>query len=110
MEDARFDALVRRAGAVVVDRRRVAEGAAGLAALLLPGGAASAPVAAEVCRGYKAKCRRKKECCSGACRRKHSGKRRCACAPEGARCGETADCCSDIRPLYCASGFCVRKR
>lgn len=108
MEDVRFDALVRRVGTAVMDRRYAA--GAVVATLLLPGAGVAAPVTAEACRGFKAKCKRKKECCSGVCRRKSSGKRRCACAPEGARCGETADCCSDVRPLYCASGFCVRKR
>lgn len=109
MDDARFDALVRRVGAAVMNRRLVA--GAGLAMLILrPGAAVAAPVAAEACRGFKATCKRKKECCSGVCRRKTNGKRRCACTPEGARCGETADCCSDVRPLSCASGFCVRKR
>jgi hypothetical protein len=108
MDDARFDALVRRVGTAIMGRRNVA--GAGVAALLLPGVAASAPITAEACRGFKAKCKRKRECCSGACRRKNSGKRRCACAPEGARCGDTPDCCSDVRSLYCAPGFCVRKR
>ncbi|MFN8677366.1 MAG: hypothetical protein U0Z70_13415 [Thermomicrobiales bacterium] len=110
MDDARFDALVRRVGAAVMDRRHAAAAGAGVAVLLLPGAAVAAPVTADACRGFKAKCRRKKECCSGVCRRKSGGKRRCACAPEGARCAETADCCSDVRALYCASGFCVRKR
>ena len=110
MDDARFDALVRRVSIAVLNRRHVAAAGAGAAALLLPGAAVAAPVTAEACRGFKAKCKRKKECCSGACRRTGSGKRRCACAPEGARCAETADCCSDARALYCASGFCVRKR
>jgi hypothetical protein len=108
MDDARFDALVRRVVTAVMDRRHAA--GAGVAALLLPGAAVAAPVTAEACRGLKAKCKRKNECCSGACRRKGNRKRRCACAPEGARCLETADCCSDVRPLYCASGFCVRRR
>ena len=107
MDDARFDALVRRVGAAVMDRRHVT--GVGVVALL-PGAAVAAPVTAEACRGFKAKCKRKNECCSGACRRNGSRKRRCACTPEGARCGETADCCSDVRPLSCASGFCVRKR
>jgi hypothetical protein len=110
MDDARFDALARRVGAPITDRRHVAAAGAAVLALLLPGAAVAAPITAEACRGFKAKCKRKNECCSGACRRKGSRKRRCACAPEGARCLETADCCSDIRPLYCASGFCVRKR
>ena len=79
-------------------------------AMLLPEAAGAVTVTAEACRGFKAKCKRKKECCSGICRSKKSGKRRCACSPEGARCLETSDCCSDARPLYCASGFCVRKR
>lgn len=108
MDDARFDALVRRVGTTIMARRHAA--AAGVMALLLPGGAGAAPVTAEACRGFKEKCKRKNECCSGTCRRKSSGKRRCACAPEGARCLETTDCCSDVRALYCASGFCVRKR
>lgn len=108
MDDARFDALVRRVGATRLDRRRV--GAATLLTLLLPGATAAAPVTAEACRSFKAKCKRKNECCSGECRSKGGGKRRCACSPEGARCVETADCCSDVRTLYCASGFCVRKR
>lgn len=108
MDDVRFDALARRFGKAVVDRRRAAVGSA--AVLLLPGAAVAAPVTAEACRAFKAKCKRKNECCSGTCRRKSSGKRRCACSPEGARCLETADCCSDVHALYCASGFCVRKR
>ncbi len=108
MDDARFDALVRRVGTAVSDRRQVAAG--GVLTLLLPGAALAATVTAEACRGLKAKCKRKNECCSGTCRSKSSGKRRCACSPEGARCLETSDCCSDVRPLYCASGFCVRKR
>lgn len=110
MDDARFDALVRRVGTTITDRRHVATVGAGVLALLLPGAAVAAPVTAEACREFKAKCKRKNECCSGTCRRKNSGKRRCACSPEGARCGDTPDCCSDVRPLYCASGFCVRKR
>lgn len=108
MDDARFDALVRRVGSTVMDRRHAAGG--GALALLVPGAAVAAPVTAEACRRFKAKCKRKNECCSGTCRSKSNGKRRCACSPEGARCAETADCCSDVRPLYCASGFCVRKR
>lgn len=108
MDDARFDALVRRIGTAVMNRRQAATG--GLLAVLLPGAAIAAPVTAEACRGFKAKCKRKNECCSGKCRSKSSGKRRCACSPEGARCQETSDCCSNERPLYCASGFCVRKR
>ena len=108
MDDARFDAFVRRVGSLAMDRRHAVAG--GVLALLLPGAAAAAPVTAEACRGIKAKCKRKNECCSGRCRRKNSGKRRCTCSPEGARCQETADCCTDVRPLYCASGFCVRSR
>ena len=108
MDAARFDALVRRVGTAVMGRRHAA--GSGIVALLLPVIAAAAPVTADACRGFKAKCKRKNECCSGACRRKNSGKRRCACSPEGARCLETADCCSDGRALYCASGFCVRRR
>lgn len=108
MDDARFDALVRRVSSTVTNRRHAAGG--GVLALLLPGAAMAAPVTAEACRGIKAKCKRKNECCSGSCRSKSSGKRRCTCSPEGARCLETADCCSDARALYCASGFCVRKR
>ena len=108
MDDARFDALVRRVGGAGMDRRHAAAG--GVRALLLPGAAGAATVTAEACRGLKAKCKRKNECCSGECRSKSSGKRRCGCSPEGARCLETADCCSDVRPLYCASGFCVRRR
>jgi hypothetical protein len=110
MDDARFDALVRRIGSVALGRRHAV--AAGVLAVLVPGAAeaGAAPITAEACRGFKSKCKRKKECCSGKCRRKKSGKRRCTCSPEGARCVETADCCSDVRSLYCASGFCVRKR
>ena len=63
MDDARFDALVRRVGTTIMARRHAA--AAGVAALLLPGGAGAAPVAAEACRGFKEKCKRKNECCSG---------------------------------------------
>ena len=107
MDDSRFDALVRQVGLTVVDRRSAASG---VLAALLPRAVGATPVTAEACRGIKAKCRRKKECCSGRCRMKDSGKRRCMCSPEGARCQETADCCSNERPLYCASGFCVRKR
>ena len=108
MDDGRFDALVRRVGAAGADSRRAVSVA--LLATLLPGRAGAAPVTAEACRRFKEKCKRKNECCSGKCRRKNSGKRRCACSPEGARCVETGDCCTDVRSLFCASGFCVRRR
>jgi hypothetical protein len=108
MDDARFDALVRRVGSTVMDRRRATGG--GVLALLLPGVVGAAPVTAEACRGSRAQCKRKNECCSRTCRSKSSGKRHCGCSPEGMRYLETAECCSDVRPLLCASGFCVRER
>lgn len=108
MGEGRFDALVRRVGVAGASSRRAVS--VGLLAMLLPGRASAAPVTAEACRRFKEKCKRKNECCSGKCRRKNSGKRRCTCSPEGARCVETGDCCADTRPLYCASGFCVRRR
>lgn len=109
MEATRFYALAREASAAIRSRRAI--GAAALA-FLLPGAgvALAAPITAEACKPFKATCKRKNECCSGTCRTRSSGKRRCQCSPEGARCAEARDCCADGRVLLCASGFCVRDR
>ncbi|MFT4038442.1 MAG: hypothetical protein QM692_09700 [Thermomicrobiales bacterium] len=109
MEATRFDALARQAGAASRSRRAFAVAALGF---LAPGAGAAlaAPVTAEACKVFKAKCKRKNECCSGSCRTKNNGKRRCQCSPEGARCAEARDCCTNDRVLLCASGFCVRDR
>lgn len=108
MDDARFDAIASLLGQA--KSRRVAATAllAAIGGTHLALGDAEAANAA--CLGFKAKCSKKQQCCGGNCRKKKGKKRTCTCTIEGKRCLETSDCCVGDVPLFCVSGFCVRKR
>jgi hypothetical protein len=73
--------------------------------------AQAANITAMICLGRDERCKRKRECCAGRCRRrKGKKKRKCACSPRGARCLNSDDCCERGAALICASGFCVPDR
>lgn len=109
MDEARFDAIATLLG-------RAQSRRAALTALLAAVGSSAplvindAEAANAVCKGFKEKCRKNKECCGGNCRKREGKKRACTCTIEGKRCLETAHCCVGDVPLFCVSNFCVRKR
>ena len=115
MDDARFDALVRR-WATGMNRR----GALRLTAAGLLGGTLGAKRLSEVaaaCRLVDAPCSRKRKCCSGAkCVRNATG-RTCVCKPGRVDCDGDLRCETDTQTdpnncgscdRICASGTCIR--
>ena len=84
---------------------------AGVLGIASPARAGQTTLVTPVCRGFRSKCKRGGQCCSGQCRkrRRKNGKKKgkCRCSPYLTPCHEDGDCCLlDGLPLVCVNGNC----